>query len=411
MRRHLGRQSRKERFLLYTIILFFLVDAFRIIRRTGRNQEIAISGDSETPRVFIASTHWMSEKNLRSHWNNAILDLVKHLGPNNVYVSIVHSAGWDDSAGVLGELDAELAALDVPRNIDFDPISHRDAAERGPARNEPGWVFTSNGKKELRRIPYLSRIRNKVMAKLSQLEYEGSMTKFDKVLWLNDVIFTPNDVMKLLNTRGGDYAAVCSLDFAHPPVFYDSFALRDIAGHQPIMPSWPYFADGDSRGALMASEPVPVRSCWNGMVAFDAAPFYKVPPLRFRGIPDGLAARHLEASECCLVHVDNPLAAKKGVWLNPNVRVAYNASPYAVVNPPIGYDWVSGPMKIFGSWRNRVTRPFAWFKRASEKVSILKKVKDWELDDPIPGQPTKEKGIHCLVNEMQVLYWGGWAHV
>lgn len=38
------------------------------------------------------------------------------------------------------------------------------------------------------------------------------------------------------------------------------------------------------------------------LVAFDAAPFYSNEPLRFRGIADSLAAYHIEASECCLIH-------------------------------------------------------------------------------------------------------------
>jgi hypothetical protein len=54
------------------------------------------------------------------------------------------------------------------------------------------------------------------------------------------------------------------------------------------------------------------------MVVFDAAPFYGGPgddghikaPLRFRGISDSLAKYHLEASECCLIHFDNPLTRK-----------------------------------------------------------------------------------------------------
>lgn len=37
-----------------------------------------------------------------------------------------------------------------------------------------------------------------------------------------------------------------------------------------------------------------------------------------------MAAHHLEASECCLIHADNVLTKMKGVWINPNVRVGYD---------------------------------------------------------------------------------------
>jgi hypothetical protein len=72
-------------------------------------------------------------------------------------------------------------------------------------------------------------------------------------------------VQRLLDTRGGDYAAACSLDFSKPPAFYDTFALRDSEGHAVVMQSWPYFRSRVSRDALKASEPVPVTSCWNGI--------------------------------------------------------------------------------------------------------------------------------------------------
>ena len=33
-----------------------------------------------------------------------------------------------------------------------------------------------------------------------------------------------NDLVNLLETHN-DYASVCSLDFSHPPLYYDTFAL------------------------------------------------------------------------------------------------------------------------------------------------------------------------------------------
>jgi hypothetical protein len=110
---------------------------------------------------------------------------------------------------------------------------------------------------------------------------------------------------------------------------------------------------------MKANQPVPVQSCWNGVgkrrldsppceintvfsfvdlhlttvpVAFDASPFYNPDPLRFRGIPDSLALHHLEGSECCLIHADNPQSASKGLWLNPNVRIGYDANAYSTIH-------------------------------------------------------------------------------
>jgi len=236
------------------------------------------------------------------------------------------------------------------------------------------------------------------------------------------------DVQRLLETRGGDYAAACSLDFSKPPAFYDTFALRDSDGHAALMQSWPYFRSRASRDALKASEPVPVTSCWNGIgkiqslkalinqfktltqqpVAMNAAPFYAdTNPLRFRGISDSLAKSHLEGSECCLVHTDNSLSTPKGVWLNPNVRVGYNSHAYDLVNPRDirANTWVGTATVLHGSWENRILRwlTTTWF----EESTVGRRVRTWQA----LGEEREETGVACLINEMQVLVANGWAHV
>lgn len=74
-----------------------------------------------------------------------------------------------------------------------------------------------------------------------------------------------DDVIRLLDTNDGVYAAACSLDFSKPPLYYDTFALRDSNGDEHVMQKWPYFRSAASRNALLALSPVPVKSCWNGM--------------------------------------------------------------------------------------------------------------------------------------------------
>jgi hypothetical protein len=74
-----------------------------------------------------------------------------------------------------------------------------------------------------------------------------------------------DDVIELLNTNDGVYAAACSLDYSRPPLYYDTFALRDSHGDEHLMQTWPYFRSTTSRHALFNMSPVPVKSCWNGM--------------------------------------------------------------------------------------------------------------------------------------------------
>jgi hypothetical protein len=185
---------------------------------------------------------------------------VQELGIENVYVSIYESGSFDDTKDALRELDEALGALQVKKSIVLSDVSHADELAQP---TETGWIKTPNGETALRRIPFLSSIRNRVLEPLEALTAQGE--HFDTILFLNDVVFTTEDVLRLLDTNGGDYAAACSLDFSKPPNFYDTFALRDSDGNEAIMQTWPYFRSQASRYAVERGLPVPVKSCWNGM--------------------------------------------------------------------------------------------------------------------------------------------------
>ena len=220
--------------------------------------------------------------------------------------------------------------------------------------------------------------------------------------------------MKLLATQGGNYAAACSIDFSAPPLYYDTFALRDTSGAPTVSMTWPYFLSSRSRSALFSYGDVPVQSCWNGMVAFDAAPFYATPTspgLKFRGLPDSLAQSHLEASECCLIHMDNKLSAQKGVYLNPNVRVAYNADAYNMVHPESGR-WPTLWQKVIGVWKNRFLRWVRWPSRYLERRLVHGRIHSWTSMAPgEAGHENSEVGTVCTVDEMQIIVSNGWKHV
>ncbi|PGH15972.1 hypothetical protein AJ80_05348 [Polytolypa hystricis UAMH7299] len=359
----------------------------------------------EGESVFIASTHWNNERILRSHWNAAVLELVTVLGPENVFVSVLEGGSWDDSKGALRELDAKLADLGVQRSIVLEDETHQDHIEQVPVEQREGWIDTPRGKRELRRIPYLAGLRNRSLKPLEELAEKG--VGFDRVLFLNDVVFTTNDVLNLINTKDGDYSAACALDFSSPPLYYDTFALRDSGGHEHIMQSWPYFRSSRSRNALKAMLPVPVTSCWNGIVSMPASPFLAKPPLRFRGVSDSLALSHLEGSECCLIHADSPLSKQKGIYLNPNVRVGYNEPAYTHVHP--ARNWLSSREILWSLWENRLRR---WTTTQPIKEwAIWWKLRKWERGGVGEEKGRKEPGGFCLVNEMQVLVANGWAHV
>ncbi|EMC98548.1 glycosyltransferase family 69 protein [Baudoinia panamericana UAMH 10762] len=406
--------SRAGRLVALFVIIWTAWDVIQV-RRAYFYEATKEPAPFSDQKVFIASIHWTDELILRSHWVSAVLQLAIDIGTENVFVSVYESGSIDDAKGALRELDEMLERNAIPHRVVLDESSHKDEVEKVPEptgwvqmpeskayhENWTEWFTLTKGTWVPRRIPYLARLRNQAMQPLYELREAGQT--FDKVLWLNDVVFNSYNVRKLLNTRSGDFAAACALDFKIPPAFYDTFALRDARGYAPIMDTWPFFRSAQSRDALTHAEPIPVSSCWNGMVAFDAAPFYDANPLVFRALPDSLAVSHLEASECCLIHADNPLTRSKGVWINPNVRVAYNGSSYDAMNAGT---WPSSWSISKGLWLNRGLRWMRalglWRKDHSKEA----KLKAWRRQDPA----NTESGESCVIDEMQILVWNGWGH-
>lgn len=132
-------------------------------------------------------------------------------------------------------------------------------------------------------------------------------------------------------------------------------------------------------------------------------PFVAHTPLRFRAVKDSLAAKHLEGSECCLIHTDNPLSAQNRVFVNPHVLVGYSGEAYDAVHslPKLLSTW-----RIFtGLWENRLRR---WLTIPCFKEwRVHTKIKIWEWQD----KQNKENGKYCIINEMQVVRPNGWGHV
>ncbi|KAK4172248.1 cryptococcal mannosyltransferase 1-domain-containing protein [Triangularia setosa] len=400
----LSRSTAKK--LLLAFFLWTLLESHIIYYRLIRTEREARAHHSlHTRRVFIASLHWNNEKILRSDWNAAVLNLVNTLGPDNVFVSVYESGSWDDSKGALRELDEQLEKTGVGRKIVLDKETHKDLLHSTPGQ-EGGWIAVGKEKQLMpRRIPYLSQLRNKSLEPLIELAENG--TSFDHVLFLGDVVFNTQDILMLLDTNKGNYAAACSVDFSKPPQFYDTFALRDSAGHEHVSQTWPYFRSRKSRSALINGLPAPVSSCWNGIVVMPATAFMGIQGLKFRGVQDSLAEYHVEGSECCLIHADNPQSRTKGVFLNPNVRVGYRREAYEAVHP-IGGSWVSLSQIWLGLWKNRLGRWLTtpWFKESTMRGRVAQ----WAGQGG-KGVVREEKGDFCLINEMQVVVHNGWKHL
>lgn len=417
------RQYRRP--LLQIIALLFVIDALCLIADRPQTVRTPLlprttSGVSKkhdasaNTTIFIASVHRNTEGILKSAWNKAVLDLVDFLGPPNVHIVALESGSQDQTKEALTQLKEQLDARHVSNTVVlgmtvWEQLEELDARPDPQAPRKEGWIWNKEDSHyDMRRIPYLARVRNQAMEPLAALQKEGRT--FDKVLWLNDVAFDTEDFLTLLHTRDGSYAAACSMDFKEYPLYYDTFALRDEQGQKAVSLYWPWFLSLEARRATKRGEPVRVKSCWNGMVLFDAAPFYADPPLKFRGLPDSLADLHLEASECCLIHADNALSTEqeKGVWLNPNVRVGYNEEAYQDIR---GHKFPGVAATVTGAWINRWQRWRGSVQQTLEQIPVQTRLAQWRESVPDGGLPRIEPGDFCIINEMQIMWQNGWKHL
>jgi hypothetical protein len=178
-------RSRLAQFLGLTITIWSIAEVLLVRHRLYNADNAQPDQLKKNERIYIASIHWNNGPVLRDYWNDAVVKLAETIGPENIFVSVFESGSWDDSKAALFDLDNALDRIGVRRNITVSDVTHADEIAAPPA--EYGWIDTPRGRKELRRIPYLSRLRNISLQPMYDLLREG--VTFDRILFLNDVVF------------------------------------------------------------------------------------------------------------------------------------------------------------------------------------------------------------------------------
>ena len=313
---------------------------YAALRDRAKNSEGPGAGNPQQQKVFIAASLSDPEGRLASGaWANNVLQLIHLLGPENTYLSIYENDSGADGKAALTNLRDRVPCQ---HSLQYDDHLGLEGLPQ---------VTVPDGSKRVKRIAYLAEVRNRALTPLNTAHI-----LYDKVLYLNDVVFDPIDALQLLfstnqNAFGqADYRAACAVDFINPWKFYDTFATRDAGGYRMGVPFFPWFAhSGDSRShadVVANKDAVRVRSCWGGMVAYDARFFQPQPeaafvpetaasespsnitgPYRFRAESD----MFWDASECCLIQADiqSPDVDNTGIYMNPYVRVAYGSKTLA----------------------------------------------------------------------------------
>lgn len=274
---------------------------------------------------------------------NAILNSLRYLGIENVFVSVYENGSWDHTPEGLGHLGAVLSGLGVRHHI-------------RSAREETIWTGVD-------RIKLLSEYRN--MALSSFENADRALHGISELVFINDVFLCAQDILELIWERNLQKAdASCGTDWREsktifdeygwtsksngPPntdnpsksvVLYDSWVARSLTGKtlRPRLDFLTEYRDGYSvifdhedtklyQNRFQNALAVPVYSCWNGIVALTPTPFRAPTGLKFRA-----ADRKIDecpSSECQLLAKDFwSLGFDKWI-LVPKVAVTYTQNIY-----------------------------------------------------------------------------------
>lgn len=313
------------------------------------------SGSNKSNETVFIAANIINENLVRGSWGQSILELVDTIGPENTFLSIYENDSGPGMKEALQELAEkvpcklnEIIRLFVTWLTEFKG-EHSIVSGHVDTGTFPS-IQVLPGEDRIKRIAYLSHVRNQALKPLDQAQstassdFNSTDRHFDKLLFLNDIVFSASDAADLLfSTNMGpdghtDYHAACAMDFDMPFKFYDRFALRDAEFNRVGVPFFPWFtAAGEAESwndVMSGTDAVRVQSCWGGMVAFEAKWFQssvKEPePLRFRYEEE----LFWDASECCLIHADlldraqetveHASTSESGIYVNPHIRVAYD---------------------------------------------------------------------------------------
>ena len=259
-------------------------------------KEISLPSDEENNTKYYICSVVCNIEPIIIDWVGQLKLLIDYLGKKNVYISILENGDSKDNTRLyLKEFEQYLNDNKILNKIIMEKINHRENKER---------------------IVFLGELRDLSMDFLYEIEdLDFSNTK---IIFLNDIIFRYQDIIKLIGTNNGSYDAVCAMDFYEG--FYDNWASQLLDGIY-FRRYFPYMSNKEAQDAIINGELIRTFSCWNGATVFSAKPFQD----RILYFRHGFKIRQ---SECLLIHSDMHLMGFQKTLVNPNVAVAYTYSYY-----------------------------------------------------------------------------------
>ncbi|KAK4528035.1 hypothetical protein GAYE_SCF48G5969 [Galdieria yellowstonensis] len=148
----------------------------------------------------------------------------------------------------------------------------------------------------------------------------------DIVVFINDVFFCASDLAQSIEHLQRGANMVCGLDFDKRISFYDTWVARDLSGKAlNNRQKCDMFPSVEDRKLCLQGGCVPVYSCWNGIVAFQAWPLTE-HRLRFR-LADA-TSNECPCSECTLFCKDLWNVGAKNICIDSRLRVSYESKVF-----------------------------------------------------------------------------------
>ena len=246
--------------------------------------------------------------------------LINFLGEKNIIFSIVENGdSKDNTREYLKEFKKYLDSKDIPNKF---VLTHETEDPRDKKN-------LTKLEKNYGRIKYLATLRNRCFDFLYQIPNLNFNNL--QVINFNDVVFSYEDVIKLLSTNKEDYDAVCAMDYYFN--FYDNWVSIDLDGYR-LLNDFPYFINIESQEQYINKKPIRIFSCWNGIISFNAS-VLKNKNLEFRVEPLFDENKEKEKyqlktsidanyeSECTNFNIDMEALGFTKRFINPEIRVAY----------------------------------------------------------------------------------------
>ena len=303
-------------FIFITSIIQLFLFFYRVkfwIYFTPKEKALPIATAQNT-KFYIASVVCNITPIIKDYINE-LTKLIKYLGTENVMVSIIENGdSRDKTRENLIEFQKYLNDSKIINEIN---IKHEIC-------NSKNTFFL------LQRIECLSKLRNRafnLMYKTKKFDYKNT-----KIIFINDIIYTYEDIIKLLSTNNEDYDAVCAMDFYRN--FYDTWASLDLNGNS-FRHYYPHFINAEAQDQVMNLKPVRIFSCWGGVYIYSAATLEN-KKLQFRiedpPKPTNYSLKRYQSynieSECTYFNIDLQTLGYTKRFVNPDVKVAYEYKYY-----------------------------------------------------------------------------------